>query len=316
MPGSGALELVWNELPQRGWQALSAQAGKSALQQGWAYGEALRAGGGDVRRAVAYARDGRPAALAQIVRRRLLDGFGTAFLLRGPVWLDETARAAHEPALLDALRRSLPRTALVWMPERAGPLARLHGRWPVMSAYSTAWLGLGRELAEIRAGLHGKWRNALVRAETAGLEVDNCRGGSLVTWFLRENERHRRKAGYQGPRPAFLRTLVQAAEEARELLLLIAREGAEPMAGVLVVIHGGAATYELGYTSPRGRELRAHHLLLWRAVERLSARGARWLDLGGVATDTAPGIARFKLGMGGEVATLAGTWLLPPHWRG
>ena len=38
--------------------------------------------------------------------------------------------------------------------------------------------------------------------------------------------------------------------------------------------------------------------------------GVRWLDLGGVATDRSPGIARFKLGMGGEVAILPGTFLV------
>ena len=36
----------------------------------------------------------------------------------------------------------------------------------------------------------------------------------------------------------------------------------------------------------------------------------RWLDLGGIATDRSPGIARFKLGMGGEVAILPGTFLV------
>ena len=43
---------------------------------------------------------------------------------------------------------------------------------------------------------------------------------------------------------------------------------------------------------------------------RLIEDGVRWLDLGGVATDRSPGIARFKLGMGGEVAILPGTFLV------
>ena len=77
----------------------------------------------------------------------------------------------------------------------------------------------------------------------------------------------------------------------------------------MIVRHGVAATYEVGYVSPRGRELRATHLLLWRAIAMLADKGTRWLDLGGVATDRAPGIARFKLGLGGELATLAGTFL-------
>jgi lipid II:glycine glycyltransferase (peptidoglycan interpeptide bridge formation enzyme) len=32
------------------------------------------------------------------------------------------------------------------------------------------------------------------------------------------------------------------------------------------------------------------------------------LDLGGIDTSAAPGIARFKLGLGGTVIVLPGTW--------
>ena len=42
----------------------------------------------------------------------------------------------------------------------------------------------------------------------------------------------------------------------------------------------------------------------------LTRKQVRWLDLGGIATDRSPGIARFKLGMGGTVATLPGTFLI------
>ena len=78
----------------------------------------------------------------------------------------------------------------------------------------------------------------------------------------------------------------------------------------MILRHGLSATYEVGYVSARGRELRATHLLLWQAVEALLRKRVRWLDLGGIATDRSPGIARFKLGMGGEVSTLPGTFLI------
>ena len=40
----------------------------------------------------------------------------------------------------------------------------------------------------------------------------------------------------------------------------------------------------------------------------LREAGTVWLDLGGIDTQTAPGIARFKLGLGGEVVTQSGTY--------
>ena len=57
--------------------------------------------------------------------------------------------------------------------------------------------------------------------------------------------------------------------------------------------------------APRG----AHNLLLWNAIEHLRSRGVRQLDLGGVNTTSGAGIARFKIGTGGAVTTLAGTYL-------
>ena len=109
---------------------------------------------------------------------------------------------------------------------------------------------------------------------------------------------------------AFLAGLAEAARDAGELLLLVAFARGEPVAGVMLIRHGISATYEVGHVTPEGRRLRATHLLLWRGIERLHVEdGVDWLDLGGVATDRSPGIARFKLGMGGEVAILPGTFL-------
>jgi lipid II:glycine glycyltransferase (peptidoglycan interpeptide bridge formation enzyme) len=78
---------------------------------------------------------------------------------------------------------------------------------------------------------------------------------------------------------------------------------------MLYLIHGTAATYHVGWSGEEGRRLGAHNLLLWEAMSRLAAHGVRRLDLGGVNTQSSAGVARFKLGAGGEVVTLAGTWL-------
>ncbi|HEX8374560.1 MAG TPA: GNAT family N-acetyltransferase, partial [Geminicoccaceae bacterium] len=204
------------------------------------------------------------------------------------------------------------RPLLVWSPELPGPVAKLHGRRPFVTPYATGWVDLAPDEAGLRAGLHGKWRNQLRRAERAGLRVAEVAGGEALAWLLRENEAYRRRVGYQGPRPTFLAALATAAGSGRVLLALVASDGPTPVAGVLLVRHGASATYEVGFTSARGRELSATHLLLWHALLESKRRGVRWLDLGGLNTDKAPGIARFKLGLGAEVVTLAGTFVLRP----
>ena len=48
--------------------------------------------------------------------------------------------------------------------------------------------------------------------------------------------------------------------------------------------------------------------MMWAAITRLAEDGVRALDLGGVDTRAAPGLARFKLGLGGRTLSLAGTY--------
>jgi lipid II:glycine glycyltransferase (peptidoglycan interpeptide bridge formation enzyme) len=300
--------LDWNETSPEAWHDLLARAGRSSLQQGWAYGEALAEGGAEIHRAVARDARGAPLACAQVAVRRVLRLWRMTFLLRGPVPL--VADPAVEAATVAAIRERLGQAALLWAPERPGLLARLHGRRPAFTGHSTVWLDLAPGPERLRRSLDGKWRNHLARAEGTGLAVLDA-GPALVDWLLDRNEDHRRKVGYRGPGRAFLGQLARAAAARGDMLALVACHAGIAVAGVLFVRHGAAATYEVGYVSPQGRALRAKHLLLWRALERLPVMGVRWVDLGGIDTDRAPDLARFKLGLGGMPETLAGTFLWP-----
>jgi len=78
---------------------------------------------------------------------------------------------------------------------------------------------------------------------------------------------------------------------------------------MLFLIHGEAAIYQIEWTTEQGREVNAHHLTLWRAIEELQTRGVRVFDFGGVNTVRSAGVARFKMRTGGKVLTLAGTYI-------
>ena len=302
--GKQVVTLDW-DVGLGAWQELLG-ATRGGLQQGWSYGEALRAGGVPVHRALLRGADGAPMGALQVAQRRLAGPLGAAFLLRGPVWLRGHPDAGLERAVLAGVGARLRPAVLVWAPELPSPLARR----PIITGYGTGWLDLGPGAEAVRRGLAGDWRARLRQAEAGPLTVRRLSSAHAVHWLLDHNETYRRKVGYRGPSRRFLGQLAAAADAARELVLLLAFERAEPVAGIMILRHGASATYEVGHVTPRGRELRATHLLLWRAVEILIGLRVRWLDLGGIATDRSPGIARFKLGMGGEVATLPGTYLV------
>jgi hypothetical protein len=257
--------------------------------------------------------DGEVRAIAQLTRRRLFGGLEIALLLRGPVWLDEIVDPSLEQAAIAALGRLHRRCVNVWQPDDADARPHRAGCRRVWTGPSTAWLDLAPSLTTLRRGLDGKWRNMLSRAEAAPLEIRAATSGPLINWLVTANERHRRQVGYHGPTPSFIDRLASAGGEPP--LVIVARHAGVPVAGVLLFRHGRAATYYAGVTSVRGRALRAHHRLLWEAIRRLRDAGCTSLDLGGIDTVSTPGIARFKLGLGGAPITLAGSYLLPWRWR-
>jgi hypothetical protein len=244
------ITLEWDTVERSAWQKLLGLV-RSGLQQSWSYGEALRAVGVPAHRAVVRDSDGRAVACLQVVERRLLGPIGVGILLRGPVWIDPGSRSWAEPIVLSEIGRRVRRSSLIWAPETQGQLA---GR-PLITGHSTSWLDLSSGPGTLRRRLATDWR-----AGSAPKAID---------WLLDQNEAYRRGVGYRGPSREFLGRLARAARDARELLLLHAFERAEPVAGIMLLRHGVSATYEVGYVSPRGRELRATHLLLWHGVEHL-----------------------------------------------
>lgn len=310
MPGENArVAASWNEVGSAEWSALLARAGRSALQQGWAYGAAVARRGRTVDRAV-FRAGGRAVALAQIIERRVLGVATLAALLRGPVWLD--AGPEERLAVLRTLRARWRhwryRFLLVQPDDEAAAELAAQGMRRVMTGYSTSWIDLRPEAEALRAGLDGKWRNQLRRGEEAKLAIDQAHGGKHVAWLLEKDTAQARARGYLGLGAALVQDIV-AASERDAVLSLTAKLGPEPVAGVLFLCHGAAATYQVGWTGEAGRERHAHNFLLWRGIAELKRRGVAWLDLGGIETTHAEGIAHFKLGLGGGVTTLAGTFL-------
>ncbi len=308
--------LAWDQLDRPAWTDLFAAAARPALEQSWAYGAALQASTrGHVRRGVLATAD-RPLALLQVYERRWFGAVRAAQLLRGPVWLsDEIAPAERRAAMQtvrDAFRLSRGEL-LIWTPElpdapNVRALMRGLRMRRVVTGYRTVWVDLAQDEAALRSGLLGKWRNLLRRAEESGLRVEAEAGGRELGFLIDRYEAERRRRRYIGPSRRFLEALAEAADP-EDLLLLTAYHDGAPVSALLLVRHGQSATYQIGWTGEDGRRLRATNLLLWRAMLRLKSAGVRWLDLGGINGDRAPGVARFKLGVGGEPVALAGTFL-------
>ncbi len=304
---------------RRDWDRLLRQAGKSSLEQSWQYGDAVAAlHGAEVRRRVIRCRD-TPVAVVQGFRTRDLRFGSINRILRGPVWLANLSAPdrAETCRLIRGEFGTRITDLLFWLPElpdtaESMRLMRSLGMRRMVTGYSTIWLDLRPDESRLLSGLHGKWRNSLRTAEKVGVRIRAADRNRAFEEAMAAYDRFRRKQRFIGP-PADLirqiRSAPGASDELGNVRVWNAVHDNTSVAGVAVIRHGVSATYLAGWTSRDGRRCNAHNQLLWRAITELRETGTDWLDLGGVDTQSAPGLARFKLGLGGELATQTGTYL-------
>ena len=307
------MNVEWDSLDRATWEGHHREYG-SSLQQSWAYGQALQQLGVRIHRATVRV-DGQVMGLAQFMVRRIAGYLSLASCTRGPVWhpaLPGPARAEG----LRLLKQSLPvprlRVALFSPDAPASPEveAETRGLWRVMTGYSTVMLDLTQPLEALRAGLDGKWRNRLVKTEadlsfTARVEPNLPEAKRLLE---RETEQ-RAQRRFHGLPTDFVQAYIEAAPSREQgFAVSYAQSRKETQAALLFLIHGDTATYHIGWSSDAGRKVNAHNLLMWRGIEYLRRIGLKRLDLGGVNTRALPGITRFKIGTGGQVLTLAGSY--------
>ncbi|MDA1308167.1 MAG: GNAT family N-acetyltransferase [Proteobacteria bacterium] len=310
------LQIYWNGATVRQWDAWIEAIPRSSIEQTWAYGEAfvgvtpyMPAHG------VVY-RGANPVAIVQVVEWRVGGTVRIAKIVRGPLFFEDISESEKISALgLIRDRYALARLdLLLWTPEieespEAEGLFRRMSLRRVVTGYSSVWLDLRRDEADLRRDLHQKWRNQLVRAEAENLRVRLGHSGASLEWLLTRHEGHRRRRRLRAPAAPFVLAISLSERNKQSTLAFTAHAGSEPISAILLFRHGRTATYYIAWTGPEGRRRNAHNLLLWQAVKELKSRGVHWLDLGGVDGLSMPGVSRFKVGMGGRLFTLAGTFM-------
>ena len=223
----------------------------------------------------------------------------------GPLRLGLVSRANLARRDLPVLRAATGCRVLVVNAETPGA----HPGLLIRTGAHHAELGLTGSAASLRAGMAQKWRNRLHRAERAGLKVTHTAlPPEPGHWLLRIEQAQQKVKGYRGYPPVF--TAAFAAANRGQARLFEASERGEPVAAMLFLCHGSVATYHLGWSGDDGRRKSAHHLLLWQAMLALARRGITRIDLGLVDTESAPGLARFKLGCGATCRELGGTRII------
>jgi antitoxin (DNA-binding transcriptional repressor) of toxin-antitoxin stability system len=244
-------------------------------------------------------------ALAQVICRDFGRVLRVGYLARGPVW-QCAVDAAGERATMRLIRRTLPGGGVLL----ASPDRPVAGLVPLMTPVHVAELALTPDRETLRRRLHGKWRNRLVRAEAAGLRITVCQPEpASLDWLIARDIAQQRARGYRALPGGFARAWGRDGR-----VMLSAHRDGKTVAAMLFLDHAPGVTYQIGWTSDAGRANSAHNLLLWRAMLHFADLGRRRLDLGMLDTETAPGLARFKLGTGARARALGSSGICLPGW--
>lgn len=307
------MNVTWDALSSTEWAQFHAEH-HGALQQAWAYGDALTSLGVVMQRAMVW-EEGRLLAVAQFMCKRVAGYLSLASCTRGPVWHPDVP-PAQRAAIYQRLRQSIPLPRLkvvLFSPDRTADQvdrAETRGLSRVMTGYSTVLLDLKMPLASLKAQLEGKWRNRLTKALASDqIRVQVQPSLKRCAWLLGKELDQREAKKFHGLPTDFVQAYIAAAADPRQAFVVAyAERGKNSIAGMLFVIHGRVASYHMGWADDEGRQLSAHNALLWQSMVYLQGLGIEVLDLGGVNTHDLPGISRFKLGTGGRAVTLAGTY--------
>ena len=281
-----------------------------SFAQGWAYAQTLASEQGAVSEYVVTTLDGTPVAVAA-VRIKRIPGLplSVSYVSRGPVMLDDAPEDVAYNDVTDSLaawclsKRSgsvriappvLAGSPPVWPPERPG--------WEVTDkAYFTIVLDLTPGLDETRRSFKQKWRNQLNASERKGLEIVIDEGPESVERFAPLYQTIVSRKGFDSDLgPEFFGRVQRAADEDDRLTCLFAVHEGQDVAGIVVYLRGGTATYILGASTKAAMQVKASYLLQWSAIELAHARGCSSYDLGGIDPVANPGVYHFKSGMGGQ----------------
>ena len=168
---------------------------------------------------------------------------------------------------------------------------------PVFSWYFNHALDLRKDETSLFAGFESSVRRAVRKAEKSDLQIEFSRSLDAVRAFYGLHCRSRKRQGAP-PQPfRFFETAWRHVIAENKGWVVLARQGATPVAGAVFLHWGPTALFKFGASDERYQELRPNNLVMARAIQWHRQHGFTSLDFGRTAPYT-EGLRRFKLSWG------------------
>lgn len=180
-------------------------------------------------------------------------------------------------------------------------------------------LSLDKTEEELLIGMKPKTRYNINLAQRHGVTVREGDQADLLQFFKLMLETATRNGFKLHPQSYYLQMWDHLAPQ--NLKLLLASYKGEILAGVLLTMFGGTATYLHGGSSQKFKDTMAPYLLHWEGIKVAKKLGNTTYDFGGIAPDGEnahawAGISRFKKGFGGLEVVYPGAFdlIYSPIW--
>jgi peptidoglycan pentaglycine glycine transferase (the first glycine) len=314
-------------LPRRGhsltahppdWDRLVAASPVPHLLQSWEWGELQSGYGWGLAREVVPV-DGLQVPVS--IQLGSIPGFGRyGYVPKGPV-VDPT-RLPEAMAALGRRGREMGLAFVRVEPEAEKGSFTAPGWWaaPTLQPYSTSILDLRPAPEDLLASFKPKTRYNIRLAAKKGVEVGPS--DDIAAFAALSDQTSSRHHINLAPE-RYYRDLHRLLSPGAMCRLYLARHEGRPLAGIIVTIFAGRATYLFGASSSEGRHLMPAYLLHWQAIQDLRESGALEYDLWGIPPSEDPahpwaGLWQFKSGWNGRMVTYAGAFdlpLKPLAWR-
>jgi lipid II:glycine glycyltransferase (peptidoglycan interpeptide bridge formation enzyme) len=264
-----------------------------------------------------------------VLIRRIARFFRIAYVPFGPVRDPGAARGAFLADLARSLRPHLPRGTfllrfdLPWPKAGESPQAAgLRKAGDDIQPASTVVVDLRPSEDEILASMKPKTRYNVKLAEKRGVVVEEGSTTDLGRWYELYRQTSARDRIAIHARSYYEGLFTAAADRAAAggtapaVKLLLARAGAEVLAGNIVLFWKQSAVYLTGASSGEKRNLMPTYALQWAAMRMAKAAGCETYDLYGcppAADESHPmfGLYQFKTGFSPLLVQRWGTWDAP-----
>lgn len=285
----------------------------SNIPQIWDYGSVKnKTEGSDLIRGIIKDKD-KTVGVVQILMKKKMGVPVGARVNRGPLFVAGYDSINNHMNVMNIVRQKIPHPIpVVYAPDIENTpenIAKLtKNKWSQWNpyGYETGVIDLSQSLEFIRKGFDSKWRNQLKASEKNELEIhcDFDRFDKIVSIY----EASQKKKGYEGI-PSDIIYELKSLEKTPLTVFYIINDTDEIIAFDIFYSTDNFGLYFVGWNDEEGRKMYANNLLLYHAVCKFKARGARWLDLGGIDYIDTEENARFKDGMRPRHIRLAGEFI-------